>query len=731
MDCLIPDIMKESIRKEIDLNNAVIDNTKSQVNLDDEISKPLVRTLSDHYAEYLDKGKIIMISDILFDGRYEADLIQRIKNIVQAIVLESFAKSNGLDLNDLPGDMRVATAGLKIDDFAFDNDKACITLSGKTDLEDPSVLLLDEKESIFKKAHAKEGKLFFDVIGLLKQKKYRVFVLDKAKVYSLISADPDVISVEPYAFHKNVMYILSYENKGICIAKKSIRSDIRIKDADIIEEDIILKIDIRENVKHCRVYIKGRKTKEVLKIPAELDDKGEMACVIDTKELPEEKFSDVYVYTKTDAWEKIEVLSGKEAYFEKKGLAGKIEFAVVTTKGRAIAIERVNQGRWITRRQNVIRGKLMKLIQQKTEADKNIAIFESYGGRQYSCHPRAIYEYIQKQRPDIKCIWSVDKGNEKVFKENNIPRVRRFSLKWIWLMSKARYWVSNARFPLWVRKPEKTVYLQTWHGTPLKRLGADIEAVFMPGTDTFTYNRNFYRESRNWDYMVSPNRFSTNVFSRAFVIDKENIIESGSPRNDFLIRNKNNEQLIEKIKRSHGIPLDKKVVIYAPTWRDDQFFAKSKYKFSTALDLEKLKRELGDEYVVILRMHYLVADDIDLTGFEDFAYNISTGDITQLYLISDILVTDYSSVYFDYAVLGRPMVFFMYDIEDYRDRLRGFYLDVDSFVPGPIVKTNEELASEIKRANPDNENLKRFLKQFCALEDGEATKRVCEKIFKT
>lgn len=189
--------------------------------------------------------------------------------------------------------------------------------------------------------------------------------------------------------------------------------------------------------------------------------------------------------------------------------------------------------------------------------------------------------------------------------------------------------------------------------------------------------------------------------------------------------------MIDNIKKSHGIPLDKKVVIYAPTWRDDQFFAKAKYKFSTALDLEKLKRELSDEYVLILRMHYLVADDIDLTGYEDFAYNISTGDITQLYLISDILVTDYSSVYFDYAVLKRPMVFFMYDIDDYRDRLRGFYLDVDDFVPGPIVKTNEELAREIKMASSENKDLKRFLKQFCELEDGEAAKRVCEKVFKT
>lgn len=731
MDCLNPVVVKESIRKEIDLSDTVIDNTKSQVRLDDEIDKPLVRTLSDYHVEYMEKGRIALTSDILFEGRYELGLVNRIKMIAQAIVLETFAKSNDFDFSDLAGDYNVETEQLKIDDFVFEKGKACIFLSGKADIEKPLVLLLDRKESICKKAHVEDGKLLFDIGGRLKQKKYEIFVLDKEKVYTLKCEDPNVISVEPFDFDKSSMYTMSYENNGLCIAKKDIKSDIRIKDADVEKDSITLKIRAQKDVSHCRVYLKGRRTKEMLKVPADLNLNGEIECVIASKELPQEKFSDVYVYTKTRDWEKIEVLSAKESYFEKRGTSDSSEFAVTTTKGATIAIERINQGRWITRRRNVIRGKLMKLIQKKTTANKNIAIFESYAGRQYSCHPRAIYEYIRQQRPDIKCIWSVDKGCEKIFKENNITMVRRFSFKWIWLMSTSKYWVSNARLPLWVRKPRETVYLQTWHGTPLKRLGTDIDEIFMPGTDTFNYNRNFYRESRNWDYLISPNRFSTNVFSRAFAIDKEKIIESGSPRNDFLIKNKGNGQLIDNIKKSHGIPLDKKVVIYAPTWRDDQFFAKAKYKFSTALDLEKLKRELSDEYVLILRMHYLVADDIDLTGYEDFAYNISTGDITQLYLISDILVTDYSSVYFDYAVLKRPMVFFMYDIDDYRDRLRGFYLDVDDFVPGPIVKTNEELAREIKMASSENKDLKRFLKQFCELEDGEAAKRVCEKVFKT
>lgn len=377
MDCLNPVVVKESVLKEIDLRDAVIDNTKSQVRLDDEIDKPLVRTLSDYHVEYMERGRIALTSDILFEGRYEPDLVNRIKAIAQAIILEAFAKSNDLDFSDLTGDRKVETLELKIGDFAFEKGEACIFLSGKADIEKPLVLLLDRKESICKKARAEDGKLLFGMSGRLKQRKYKIFVLDKEKVYTLKCEDPNVISVEPFDFDKNCMYTMSYENNGLCIAKKDIKSDTRIKDADVEKDSITLKIQAQKDVSHCRVYLKGRKTKEMLKIPVNLNPNGEMECVIPSKELPQEKFSDVYVYTKTRDWEKIEVLSGKESYFEKRGITDVPEFSVVTTKQATIAIERVNQGRWITRRRNVIRGKLMKLIQKKTAANKNIAIFES------------------------------------------------------------------------------------------------------------------------------------------------------------------------------------------------------------------------------------------------------------------------------------------------------------------------------------------------------------------
>lgn len=211
------------------------------------------------------------------------------------------------------------------------------------------------------------------------------------------------------------------------------------------------------------------------------------------------------------------------------------------------------------------------------------------------------------------------------------------------------------------------------------------------------------------------------------------MIESGYPRNDFLIY-ANNDKAITEIKKKCQLPMDKKIILYAPTWRDNQFYRKGKYRFDLELDLDLLKEELGDDYIVLLRLHYLVAENLDLSDYAGFAYNFSDHeDIRELYLISDVLITDYSSVFFDYANLKRPMIFFVYDLDEYRDRLRGFYFDIEKNAPGPLVKTTEEIIQEVKQIENNgfqpSENIELFYNKFCYLEDGEATKRVVKSVF--
>lgn len=363
-------------------------------------------------------------------------------------------------------------------------------------------------------------------------------------------------------------------------------------------------------------------------------------------------------------------------------------------------------------------------------ADQKLVVFESFLGKQYSCNPRAIYEYLQSHHPEYKMYWSVDKRHTSQFEGAGIPYLKRFSLSWLLKMTRARYWVTNSRLPLWIPKPKHTVYLQTWHGTPLKKLAADMKEVHMPGTTTESYKENFHAESSKWDYLISPNAYSSEIFARAFNVDTSKILETGYPRNDLLY-NGNNRDTIDSLKRKLGIPSEKKIILYAPTWRDDEFYGKGKYKFEIKLDLNRLKQELGDEYVILLRLHYLISENLDLSAYQGFAYNLSSyEDISHLYLISDLLITDYSSVFFDYANLKRPMLFYVYDIENYRDKLRGFYFDFETNAPGSLVKTSDEIIDSIKAIESENTvEMNRFHERFCALEDGQATRRVIEKVF--
>jgi CDP-glycerol glycerophosphotransferase len=362
-------------------------------------------------------------------------------------------------------------------------------------------------------------------------------------------------------------------------------------------------------------------------------------------------------------------------------------------------------------------------------ANKKLVMFESFLGKQYSCNPRAIYEYLEHNHPEYTLLWSVDKRYSDDFKLKGIPHVERFSIKWLFCMARARYWVTNSRMPIWIPKPAHTIYLQTWHGTPLKKLAMDMDEVHMPGTNTQKYKENFYNESRNWDYLISPNGYSTEIFKRAFHFDKT-MIESGYPRNDYLIY-ANHEKTINEVKTRLNLPLDKKVLLYAPTWRDNEFYGKGRYKFDIRLDLKQMQKELGDEYIIILRMHYLISENLDLSAFEGFAFNFSHHeDIRELYLVSDQLITDYSSVFFDFANLKRPMIFFAYDIASYRDELRGFYFDFETEAPGPIVKTTDQVIEQVKLLNDQPGQYEDFFNTFCYLEQGKSSERVVNTVFK-
>ncbi|MBF7124553.1 CDP-glycerol glycerophosphotransferase family protein [Pediococcus pentosaceus] len=358
-------------------------------------------------------------------------------------------------------------------------------------------------------------------------------------------------------------------------------------------------------------------------------------------------------------------------------------------------------------------------------------IFESFGGRQISDSPLAIYKELKKTHPEYRLIWVVNKGLATQAEENGYDYVIRGSFKWVRTIEKAQIWVENARLPQWVRKPKHVKLIQTWHGTPLKKLGLDIKNVVMPGTNTERYHQNFVKEANRWDVLISPNTYSTNIFRQAFGYQNK-IVEIGYPRNDKLANPTKEE--IKLLKQKLGIPLDKKVIMYAPTYRDNQFFQKGKYSFELPFSLKEFQERFGSNAVLLLRMHYLIANSMDISGFEDFAYDVSSyTDISELYLVSDLLITDYSSVFFDYAYLKRPILFYPYDYEIYKDELRGFYLDYQKDLPGKIaynsVDLYDEIENELKENDiSNNQQFEMFYKRFCGLNAGNASKRIVEEI---
>lgn len=357
---------------------------------------------------------------------------------------------------------------------------------------------------------------------------------------------------------------------------------------------------------------------------------------------------------------------------------------------------------------------------------ENKILFESFYGKFYTDSPKYIYEYLYENYKDkFEFVWVLNKNNIKI--PGNPTTVKRFSLSYYKHLAESKYLVFNTRQPKRLKKREEQVYIETWHGTPLKRLGFDQGNLYLDDPNS---KKSYRKDSSQWDYMVSPNNYTSEIYRSAFAFEGD-IIESGYPRNDILY-NYNDEQVFE-LKKQLKLPQDKKIILYAPTWRDDEYYDTASVRFNLELDLHRLKEEFGDEYIIILRLHYFIADNINLKGLKGFVYDLSKHeDIAELYLISDMLITDYSSVFFDYANLKRPILFYTYDIDKYQNVLRGFYIDINE-VPGPLLMTNDEIVSAIRNIDKINEEYadkyEKFYNRFCYLDDGNASKRVYDEIW--
>ncbi len=368
--------------------------------------------------------------------------------------------------------------------------------------------------------------------------------------------------------------------------------------------------------------------------------------------------------------------------------------------------------------------------------DPNLIVFEAFKGKQYTCNPKAMFEEIVKDPAyaGYRLVWSfsgaVLKKHEFLKEYRNVTLVKKGSEKYYEVMATARYRVTNSTNPRTIPVRKGQTYIQTWHGTPLKRLGCDIVLDGNDSQSVDDIHKMYRREADQFHYLISPSAYTSEKLSSAYGLTekekKEKVVELGYPRNVFLF--KYTEEDVARIKAELRIPEGKKVILYAPTFRESSYEYGKGFAYQIALDIDRLQKRFGDRAVVLLRAHYFANMDFDAEKYRGFLYDVSgAGDINHLYVISDLLMTDYSSVMFDFSILRRPMIFYMYDIEEYRGQLRDFYIEPD-ILPGPIVATQDEVEEEIEAALSKpfvcDERYEAFCKKFTYLDDADAAKRV-------
>ncbi|RTX69717.1 CDP-glycerol--glycerophosphate glycerophosphotransferase [Staphylococcus hyicus] len=363
---------------------------------------------------------------------------------------------------------------------------------------------------------------------------------------------------------------------------------------------------------------------------------------------------------------------------------------------------------------------------------KNLVVFESNVGKSVSDSPKVIYDALTAYRNDMEIVWV--NNTQYPFTDPNVKSVERLSPSYFYYLSRAKYWVNNQNFPHYISKPAATTYIQTWHGTPLKKMLNDVN-VF-EGRDA-GYKDRVNSAIQKWDYLISPSPYATTCFKSAFNFKKE-VLEIGYPRNDIFYKtnDSNLELKKENIKKQIGIHDNRKVILYAPTFRDDEINKAKKHIIQLQMDLQKMYRELGQEYILLLRPHIIISNALHIDeNLKDFAINVGDyNEISDLYLISDICITDYSSVMFDFANTRKPIIFYTYDLDHYKNNLRGFYFNFEKEAPGPLIKTDDKLIECILNIDEITKTYKdkyeKFYNRFCTFETGTSAQQIVQRFFK-
>ncbi|UQX01139.1 bifunctional glycosyltransferase family 2 protein/CDP-glycerol:glycerophosphate glycerophosphotransferase [Streptomyces sp. RerS4] len=368
----------------------------------------------------------------------------------------------------------------------------------------------------------------------------------------------------------------------------------------------------------------------------------------------------------------------------------------------------------------------------KLPIKKGTVVFESHMGKQYSDSPKAIYEEMVRQGVPFQAIWSYAGAKPTGF-PTDATLVRRWSWAYLRALAQAEFWVDNQGFPLALAKRPGTTYIQTWHGSALKRMGFHEPRTKAQGKAA---QDRFQAAVDRFDHFLIRSEHDTRTLAKGFRLRDEVLLRTGYPRNDALVEahraeTQSGERVRGPLAAELGIEADKKVLLYAPTFRTGADGTVEGFTFP--FDVEEFADRLGDRFTLLVRTHYLNSVTLPPSVAGRVIDVSRHHDITPLLALADGLITDYSSVMFDYAVLDRPMLFFAYDYEQYATDIRGTYFDLLDKAPGPVVATADELMQAVGAFDEADakyaEARQRFLAEFGEYDRGDAARQIVQKFF--
>lgn len=364
---------------------------------------------------------------------------------------------------------------------------------------------------------------------------------------------------------------------------------------------------------------------------------------------------------------------------------------------------------------------LLRFVGLFVKTDPNLILFASYGGRKFDDSPRVVYEYLQKNpvSQDHKYVWAFVEPQ----KYPQVPNKVKIDTPQFYLTAlKAGYWMTNSSISRGMDfKKKETENILFEHGVvALKRIGADVldqKEIFVSTAQ------------ENYDMVFVEGKEEPPILSKVWHLEENIFYTTGLPRNDDLVGYPAEE--MDAIRQRLGIPQGKKVILYAPTFRDASRSADGSNALGIPMDFAKWEKALGQEYVLVITAHYAIAKLLDELPENDFVFNtFGYPELNDLLKIADILISDYSSIVFDYSILERPILCYGYDCEEYL-ATRGSYIDIHSFYRDGIIRDEDSLIQTI--VSMDYEDHCRFTRE--QIRDkylasyGDAARKAVEIIF--